>query len=641
MCCFILIQCKEQEPVISIPAIKQLETTGVILTWQCHHDKAVGIYYKQVGQSSQVKKVDALIDENQEQTVYLKDLEPATQYMYWIEGSSVKYFFRTKSDKNAPFSFLLTDGSGSMDYRSTLKTEMYSFIVRFADQQSDELDACTPYVPIYELASMKQHLNWCGFSMVVIPQQETLSSALDQDFQASHSIGVFTSLKQGTDSLLLASSELHSKLVRFNQQSGSTDVVMVGLTNSQMPRTVIDGICYFGLVHESSTDKKAGCNVLLQVDEESIIAYWPALDEELLIREPPLQAKRTCQQCRRLADKGAFEASVKAYKQFIQVNQEHYQVDDAYLAIAELLDAKLFKYKQALEWYKRLLHDFPASSLTAIAKQRVAFISRYSSDGYKPLAAFERIKNNDYLKASNNPGEQQRVLEKLASVVQQYPQSSLKPVMLLWMANQYQFINVEKAIATYQQLIRQQPDFSKAMRIPLKIGETFYNNARWQEAHEAFSSSMDTYPELKETIQAQLARSNRNMRRILLFYVSLGGLLLIFLFLTFLSPKGVMLPPRRHVIIMLIVNFVIIFSYAWMYREEFASLSGLLLMVLAFIASIFLCVLAACTLDYKLRNWNQPFKFILSTLIGVIILASGFYQSIYHLYVHYLAALGL
>jgi tetratricopeptide (TPR) repeat protein len=439
----------------------------------------------------------------------------------------------------------------------------------------------------------------------------------------------------------LKDNPLYHKLLAHNAQTSVTPVSFVGIFNSNASLQQLDGISYFGLAQGKSDKALNSFTLVMNVDVESTSAFFISGNKELMLKEPPLQGKRTCQDCRRLAEKGAYEEGIKAYKQFIDSNKGNYQIDDAYFAIAEIYDSKLFQFPQALEWYNRLVKDFSSSSLVPLANQRINYISNYNDADFKPLAAFERIKTQEFAKAKSSQENQVMVLDMLAEIIAQYPNSKLVPVMQLWIANQYQLINVEKAIDVYAKLINQYPDFSKTNEVLIKMGETYYNNSQWDRAYEIYVKAASQYSNLKETIDSQLKRIKRNIFRIQLNYITQAILYLILLVMILLPPRGLKFSGWKKLLVGFIINFTLLFFFSWIYREEFPSVQGMTLLVLSLSVAIILSVFTAITFTNKSFFKNRFLSILFGNLLGVITLICGLYQGIYHIYVHYLVVLGL
>lgn len=632
--CFTLYQCKKQTIAEVTPTIIQLNESQVTISWESNIPYTGKILYKVAGTKETPREITDKLGETTNHEVELTGLQPSTQYSYWVDGMQNKYNFTTKPVQDAVFSFIVTNNSEEEDYLSVLKSEAASFIISLNKNTTQALEKCAPYVPVFIVDKPQWIINWGGLHLTVL----TKNTEIDLNMAGNHTAGVFVfSELLGNNSI--EESNLHLRLKAHNSQVGNTKVSFVGLINSKKEKEKIDGISYVGLAQGKGNNEPGNYTFFVNVDIESTSAYFVSAEKEILLKEPPLQGKRTCQECRRLADKGAYEQSIKAYTEFIETNQGHYQVDDAYFAIAELYDNKLFQFQNALDWYNNLTDNFPESNLVPLVNQRIKYITKYNEANFEPLAAFEKVKTYEFAKAKNIQEEQVKVLEKLDKIIKQYPETRLAPVMKLWMANQYQLIDVEKAVHIYNSIRIDYADFSTENEVSVKIGETYYKNEEWKKAYEIYTIVAQEYPELNETTSSQLRRIKRNLKRIQRNYISLSILIITFLVLLLLPKRGYKHPGWKTLTIMYIINFGVLFFFAWMYREEFASIKEMLLLIIAFTVSILLGVISAYTFSRKLIQ-NKPFLANLAgSALGILIFLCGFYQGIYNIYEHYLIAI--
>ncbi|NVO09816.1 MAG: tetratricopeptide repeat protein [Bacteroidales bacterium] len=632
-----LIQCTKRDKVEVIPSIAQVSESHVAISWKSKSPYVGKVYYKAVGSKDKKQPVATdKLGKTMNHEVEIQGLQPSTQYLYWIDGMEKKYQFQTKSVQNGSFAFLLTTDSDDQNYVAAVQAEACSFVLTNNQIRSEKLNACAPYVPIFTVKPSDWSIDWSGLWLVVLDKDTDISLALNAT--GCHTLGVLVSSELINN--LSKDNPFHQKLLAHNETS-STPVSFVGIFNSNASLQRLDGIAYFGLAQGKSDNDINSFTLVMNVDVESTSAFFISGNKELMLKEPPLQGKRTCQDCRRLAEKGAYEEGIKAYKQFIESNKGNYQIDDAYFAIAEIYDSKLFQFPQALEWYNRLVKDFSSSSLVPLANQRISYISNYNDADFKPLAAFERIKTQEFAKAKSSQENQVMVLDMLAEIIAQYPNSKLVPVMQLWIANQYQLINVEKAIDVYAKLINQYPDFSKTNEVLIKMGETYYNNSQWDRAYEIYVKAASQYSNLKETIDSQLKRIKRNIVRIQLNYITQAILYLILLVMILLPPRELKFSGWKTLLLGFIINFTLLFFFSWIYREEFPSVQGMTLLVLALSTAIILSVFTAITFTNKSFFKNRFLSILFGNLLGVITLICGLYQGIYHIYVHYLVVLGL
>jgi tetratricopeptide (TPR) repeat protein len=349
--------------------------------------------------------------------------------------------------------------------------------------------------------------------------------------------------------------------------------------------------------------------------------------------QPVIKQKRTCEECRRLADKGAYEESIKAYKEFIATHKDSFQIDDAYFAIADLYDTKLFDYPNALEWYGKLKQDYSNSTLVALANQRVKYISAYADYDFKPLAAFERIRSFEYAQKKEIPTERDKILAQVSSLIAEYPQSNLAPVMQHWLANQYRLFSPEKAVQEYMTLRKNYPNHSETKETMLEIGETYYDAAMYKQAVSAFKQALNEEPQLAKTINAQIMRANRNIRR---DDYALGSIIIcaIIFVIAFIKPRLTLNMIIRCATIFVLAA-ILLFAFAWLVRSEFPSMNQLVLFAVFLAASISLGSLVSLSIANKFVK-NNIFGAIAGTLAGMVFMLAGMYVTVYYVYVHYL-----
>jgi tetratricopeptide (TPR) repeat protein len=350
--------------------------------------------------------------------------------------------------------------------------------------------------------------------------------------------------------------------------------------------------------------------------------------------EPLLKQKRTCEECRKLADKGAYEESIKAYKEFIETHKDSFQIDDAYFAIADLYDTKLFDYANALEWYAKLKKDYSNSTLVALANQRVAYITSYADYEYKPLASFERIRSFEYAQKKELPAERDKILAEVDSLIMQYPDSNLAPVMQHWLANQYRLFAPDKAVDAYMTLRKNYPNHNESKESMLEIGETYYDAARYKEAVTAFKLALKENPELEKTITSQINRANRNIHRTNLAHISLVICIVILSFAFVAPPRRMKLSMIIRCTAIFLLAAGLLFAGAWQIRSEFNTFNQLLLFVIFFAICISLATLISLGITHKFND-TLPAAFT-GSVFGLIFLLAGLYVTIYYVYVHYL-----
>ena len=159
-----------------------------------------------------------------------------------------------------------------------------------------------------------------------------------------------------TETSLAPPSPLHDALVRHNRRHTSRPVVFVLVKSMEIRHKTMDDITYLGLPMGTAQMP----NVRIDVGRYQADAVLLDTHKKIVLKSPPLEGRISCDDCRKLADQGAYDAAIKAYKTFIQNHDAgHFQIDDAYFATARLYDEKLFDYPSAIQWYQALIQKEP------------------------------------------------------------------------------------------------------------------------------------------------------------------------------------------------------------------------------------------------------------------------------------------
>ncbi|MHC4212174.1 MAG: hypothetical protein ACYSWP_02255, partial [Planctomycetota bacterium] len=401
----------ESEMPLSNPELLNVGTSEVTIGWKTEQPIRAKIEYLPAGSEQTAMRAEQIGPDSLFHEIVIRGLEPGRRYSYRAEGSKSRFQFQTQPLGNNPFSFLVVWGDVRERLMSLMTSEMPEFIINLTEPSggSDVFTNVRPYVPVYNLSgldspylrSMKSEtiaessdlwkLDWAGLRLVFVRDLSQLQSLFDNS--VAHTFGVVTyphiveafGKKVAADPNEIAKLPLHSILSKHNSIRAAQPVSFVAVVGSVQAGLIVDNIRYFGIPSKS---EQTGA-IRIDVDVESVAGYFLAQNREIALKQAPLKQRRTCEQCRRLADKGSYEESVKAYQEFIENNQGHFQIDDAYFAIAEIFDEKLFRFEDALVWYLRLVTEYADSTLTPLARQRIKYIERYRDNDYIPLSRFE------------------------------------------------------------------------------------------------------------------------------------------------------------------------------------------------------------------------------------------------------------
>ncbi|MCP3943241.1 MAG: tetratricopeptide repeat protein [Desulfobacteraceae bacterium] len=598
--------------------------------------------------------------------VHIDGLETGTQYIYWIGNNETKYFFRTEPADVKPFSFLIEVNNLSDRISTLLISEMPEFILSFSSEsniKNDYYQSIKPYIPLYDLNGQRSNylnmehqlnetdnswmLDWGGLSLIFINDASKQIHFLDSP--VAHTIGI---IFQGKDQVFtkeaIKQSELHELILFHNEYFPSNKIAFVFIPGVNIKKQAIDTINYVQIPLVENKNIKKTAAIRVDVNIETTYAVLLDTGDEITLKLPPLKENRTCEECRRLASTGAYEKSIRAYQEFIINNQGHFQIDDAYYMIADIMDTKLFQFEEAVEWYNKLLSGYPDSTLTPLAKQRLEYISKYADYNYEPLSLFERIRRVELLQSKNSAVDKDKVLNKTKKIIEQYQDAAIVPVIYYWLANQYRNIDIQKAKESYLTLLNKYPDHPYSKAVWWEIGDAYYDAKNYKDAIEAFNEALITIPASSDDIKAQITRAKRNLRRRHLNIICL----LIPVFMAIIS---IVLPPvgiQFRIIGEAIISFVIlliIFSFAsWLIAEQFSSITELIKITTG-IAAAFTCgfpfsyVLANKV--FRISNSHSKNKKIHAALFGLLInficSASICYLTLYSTNEHYLTILNL
>lgn len=361
-----------------------------------------------------------------------------------------------------------------------------------------------------------------------------------------------------------------------------------------------------------------------------------------------LKPRLTCEDCRALADRGAFEESIKAYLAFIEVNQDHYQIDDAYHEVARIYDTKLFDFASAMPWYHKLMDDYPHSPLCQSARQRVDYLGKHSENGFAALAAFERIRLVEYARHREDPAALEALFEKLKAVLNDFPEAACAPEIRHWLASQYRSLDVDRAVAAYKDLYARHPGHPQAREGLIESGDALYRHGRYPDAIAAYRYALARLPGAGKLIQPQIKRSERNLLRIHLMRYAWGLVAVLVFGAIFLPKPGVPMRHWRPAMGAAILLFMVIGGYGCIVQKQFPSPQVLFALAAGFSALpaagfILSGALAGKLLKATVKTGRPAprHQLLAGLLLGVLFLLPGFYLIIYHVYPHYLVVFKL
>ncbi len=643
------------------PEVLDVGPSRITIAWRSEAPYVGRVFYVRAGHEGQPRSAEESFGASDRHEVVIKGLTAGARYSYWLEGSEARYQFRTQPGPAIPFRFLLVWGDVA-DRLASLMMSDPEFVLSLGPIPAagpDRFAAVRPLVPVYgpdgacssfargPADPKPRTLDWGGLRLAFPVVGQGLRELLKTS--PAHTTGVVAEAAAvgATGGQLKAddirAGSLHALLAAHNQRSPSRPAAFVIVTGAGALNLDVDGIRYLGV----DTSQAPG-SLLVDVSPESTTALFTAENRRVELRRPPLRQKRTCEECRRLADRGAYEESVKAYQDFIKTHEGHYQVDDAYFAIAEIMDEKLFRYPEALSWYRKLLADYPRGALASLARGRIEFLSSHADHGYEPLARFERIRRVEFARLKHSPEGREKCLREVREIIRKFPDSSLAPLMYYWLANQYRAEDPDRAISLYRKLVEKFPRNPQAREVPLEIAETLYEAGRFRDSVDAYRQALRALPARTEEIEAQMGRAQRNLRRSRLAPVCWSVLTLIALLGILWPPRG--LSARRFFwsMVALVSLSALLLVGGWLIHEQFSSPGELVALACGLAASACLGMPFSAGLAGKLvapERAARPGRHLLAALLGgtinMLFLACGSYLSVYHVNEHYLVVIGL
>jgi tetratricopeptide (TPR) repeat protein len=649
------------------PEVLNISTSQVTIAWLSEVPYKGTVFYKPVGSDVRPSEAMETFGASSQHEVVITGLKSSTRYTYWIGKSKSRFQFQTQPVPVSPFSFLMVTGSIGRQIVSLVTSEMPEFIISLTDinRQKDCFSEIRPYIPIYGhdgvdspfLRTIEKgktadsaglwRLDWGGLRLIFAYGTGQMTTMLDAP--AAHTLGVITSMIK-IDKETIKQTKLHSILIAHNKQKPTGPVAFVAVVGESKEVAEIDGIQYFGIgVRGKKAESEYSIAVRVDVDVESSRAVFLDDGREVALKRPPLKEKRTCTECRRLADKGAYEESVKAYKEFIGSHQGHFQISDAYFAIASIYDEKLFKFIEALQWYNRLLNEYPKGTLAPLAKQRIKYLSTYCDYNYEPLVQFERIRKIEFARKKHSVEERNKVLVRVESIITEYPDSKSAPTMQYWLANQYRQSDPDKAVQAYQRLRDKYPNSPQAQEILIEIGETYYDAGRFREAIEVYTKGLGELPVHQETIKAQISRAERNIRRDKIALICWGVIIFITAVTILARPRGININRIGWSIAGFVVLELILLFGAWLIHEQFSSVAEMLLITIFFSAVASVGSLISISFAEKLIGKaaakttaaRDILRAVVGSITGLSFQAAGIYLAIYYINLHYLIVVGM
>lgn len=646
------------EPAEPVPELLAVSSHEATIGWRSSEPGVGSVSWRPATGEGQPRQVVEPQGATVEHAVTLTGLQPGKLYRYRLGGGKQQYTFRTDPGPGASFSLLLVWGDAAQLTDARLRDEPAELLVSLDPlprTTPDPLQALRPALPVFDPGGRSSPLleargeqsgrqrgswalDWGGLRLVFFTRPDDLGRLAGLlDAAEAQTVGLVVALPV----LEAVGEPLAAALAEQGQRSPQRPVSFVlvsGSSDSELE--VRDGIRYLPLGGAGS----ATGALRLEVEPESCRAVRLADGQAVVLRPPPLMLRRTCEECRQLADQGRYEESLAAYRQFVADHADHYQVDDALQAIAELLDHKLFRLPEAVAAYHDLLQRYPASPLVPLARQRLAYLQELSDCGWEPLARFERIRLLEMTAAGQDAAAREALLRQVDALLDRHRACALAPRLASWLASQQRVADPLAAVARYRQLAVDFPGHPLARDAPVEIAGTLYEAQRYGEAVVALRAALQVRPDLAGELLAQLARAERNQRR---RHLALAAWVLLALLAVAALLRWRSAPLRlARLLACSAAAFAVLAGIlllgGWLIAEQFWSPGQrYALALLPAAAAVLGGVIGRRLADGLLPGARPALRLLVGSLLGLAFLAAAVYLTLFHVNEHYLVVVGL
>jgi tetratricopeptide (TPR) repeat protein len=659
--------------VFSPPEILDIQKSQAVVAWTTDNAVQGRVSYRSAGGNFEPSIAIENVTRSYRHEVIITNLNPASRYTYWIEGSNDRFQFQTQPETSTPFSFLAVYGPKPEQISQWVMTEFPDYILDLTPVKASGnavFDAVRPYLPIYnrygvdspylshqrDSKSKEQVppedwvLDWGGLRLIMLNAASDIRG-FTESFQG-HTLGIWLGpglidfQRQAFSADALRETDFHAASLDHNRSHPKKPVHFTMFAGNDRRDVFLDGIQYLSL--PANDPSEAGA-LRLDIDVALSVAVDLRDRKEISLKKAVLKEKITCAECRRLADRGTYEAALAAYQTFIRNNQGHFQIDDAYFAIAEIYDEKLFNLRKAESWYRQLSENYPLSPLTPLALQRLKFIKAYADYDYAPLEKFERIKKLEFARKSKNSTDRSRILNKVAALIERYPDSALAPAMQNWLAAQLRQENPAKAVSAYLTLKKTYERSLEAREATLNIADIFYQNGHYRKARDAYRLALTDLPQRQGAISEQVNRCSRNIRRVWLAWIA-GGLLAgsFFIVLRLQSFRPNVKTIYRGILVLAVLVPVNLLA-AWAIHEQFTSYGEMIwltgaLSLAAVLAGCFSALLLHASSDdipASVKSSLHSGRLAAAIGLGVLVQIAASYLALFFVNDHYLIIINL
>jgi tetratricopeptide (TPR) repeat protein len=628
---FALCACAEPSATPSTPELIEASQDHLIIAWE---GQASELEYWPLGRTDAVSVVSDEAD-TKAREVRIGGLEPGSLYSYRIRGAKEVYNAQTKPLASSLVSFVLFDGVSQDELLRQLVSDSPGFMMSLSVLSLSSFAELRPFVAVYDpggntAAYLRRQPNYGGDSgyridwgclvLAVSDDPAYLQKQIDS-LNPGYTLGLLTT-EDSADSVdfgplrkLTASASIPPAFALLRDTDKTKERGGVRFVGVKAPNTRY--------------------NVLVDPEFASMTELPGGIQIDL--RPAPVSTKRTCAECRKLADKGAYRASIAAYVAFIESNRQNHLVDDAYFEVANIYDEKLFDFLEAASWYDQLVNAYPNSALTPFAKERLKYFRGFDPSDLPALEEFEKIRRVSFLAAGESA--QDELIEQVLRKSDEARHRALSPLMLYWAANQLRHRDAPRAVALYRKLAVQYPDDQHAGEAVYAAAETLYESREYVLARESYRSALAVTPDRKHTILAQIERCDRNLRRRFLVWptsiVVLGVLGTSSAYRQAHSRKQ-----WKKSLAVFLGTALLLAIWAWTIREQFPS--DTVLVSLAFGSAAIAGAAPSIVVPIALAAFRSTgMRVAVAGLLVSLFSLSGLYLLVWSTFEHYLAVFGL
>ncbi len=674
---FLFVDVQKERELLLPPVVREINNNQVRIIWETAlPEVGVLLYHKRNGHEEEVREDE----ERTYHSIILNDLEPDTFYSFSLsEGNNEYYSFKTPPTEDKAFRFLVFHKHNFLDPEWIEKiielsnTHMPDFVITAGGNKADS------YLRRERDLYKAIHDNILSLPIYLVPDAETLSSIENKeryyytsesdktnnfffDFGNSRFIvigpeigvdgivdGIFIS--QNKEWLEKAVSAAPTKdhifvfLTHYNREDRNQDdleIILSDMIKSKKIQAV------FNIGYSGSQGEIAGLEKIYNIKESFMIVdvdvvgvaaqlgnYQALALKHIVIKEFPTAVQRSCVYCRKLLERKQYEESIQWYRNFINEFGNNYMVDDSQFEIANIYDRYLYDYENAIKEYRILVNNYPYSNKAKQAKQRIEYLLAHSQYSFEPLKAFEKAKMETFVQDVG------KAIEEVEKILNEYPDSNLKPQLLDWLGRNFAERDCEKSIKYLQELANGNYGEQYRENALIAIGDTLYMNGKYKQAIEIFKEAETG--ENREALAGKIYRCERNIRREIIKHISILIIVVLVLVSIFKKPYFF---TKEELRLAGILALVYLLAGAICWRSFFTHYPSLILYIVAISASGAIIPIIVLAINRKLFNIfnalkNRLFSSFLIIVLTVLLSLSVIYLVIYIYNVHYLVAFHL